>query len=282
LVALGFWEAFKRAGHVPGYERQCAWGGEPQADDSILQPHGPLWHVDRDRFNDDLQATIRQRADIFLPYQTLGPIRRELGKWRLSLDGGTMASAKYLVDATGRQRALARRLGGRVERHDRLLGLTTSVAREESPIKLRSMLIQATPFGWWYAAPTPKGHILALFTDVDLVPMEIRRRFRPVAANSTFTHTEFGQGWLPVGDACASHDPLCGWGVHRAMTNGLRAADAIDAFLAHNDSSQLEYYRHHCLQQYKRYLEGLAKYYSIERRWPTAPFWERRHGHASA
>ncbi len=282
LVALGFWETFKKAGHVPGYERQSAWGGEPQAESSIFQPSGPLWHVDRDRFNDDLRATVLQRGNVFASYRTLDAVSRESGKWRLSLDRGTEVTARYLVDATGRLRALARTLGARVESHDQLLGLAAKVSREESSAEIRSMLIEATPFGWWYAAPTPKGHVLVLFTDADLAPLEIRRRLRPVAANSVFTHLEGEQGWVPVGDACASHDPLCGWGVHRAMTNGLLAADAIEAFLLSGDSSRLDEYRHHCHQQFKRYLEGLTKRYSIERRWPTAPFWERRHRLASA
>jgi flavin-dependent dehydrogenase len=217
----------------------------------MLQPLGPLWHVDRDRFDEDLRAAVLQRGDILLTYRKLDSITRESGKWRLALDGETEVRARYLVDATGRSRALARRLNAKIKLHDRLLGLTASVSRDESRAKIRSMLIVATPFGWWYAAPTPKGHVLALFTDADLAPRELRRRLRPVAANSAFTHMEVGQGWLPVGDACASHDPLCGWGVYRAMTNGLRAADAIEAFLANGDSCQLEDYRHHCYQQYE-------------------------------
>lgn len=281
LLALGCWGAFVKAGHVPGYERESAWGGEPQAETSMLQPHGPLWHVDRERFDEDLRSAVLQRGDILFPYRKLDSITREPDEWRLVLDGETEVSAKYLVDATGRSRALAHRLNARIIFHDRLLGLTANVSRDESRAEIRSMLIEATPFGWWYAAPTPKGHVVAMFTDADLAPAELRRRLRPVAANSAFTYTKAGQGWLPVGDACASHDPLCGWGVHRAMTNGLRAADAIEAFLVSGDPSQLEDYRHHCHQQYERYLEGLTKHYSIERRWPAAPFWQRRHSLAS-
>jgi flavin-dependent dehydrogenase len=282
LLALGCWEAFEKAGHTRGHGRESAWGGEPQSETSMLQPYGPLWHVDRDRFDEDLRSAVLRRGDILLTYRKLGFITRESVRWRLVLDGETELSAKYLVDATGRSRALARRLNARIKSHDRLLGLTASVSREETPARIRSMLIEATPFGWWYAAPTPRGHVLAAFTDADLAPPELRRRLRPVAANSVFTYTEAGKGWLPVGDACASHDPLCGWGVHRAMTNGLLAADAIEAFLANGDTSQLEDYRHHCRRQYERYLEGLTQHYSIERRWPAAPFWERRHNPASA
>jgi flavin-dependent dehydrogenase len=282
LLTLGCWETFEKAGHTPGYERESAWGGDLQAETSMLNPHGPMWHVDRDRFDEDLRSAVLQRANILRSYRKIDSIVREAGRWRLVLDGGTELIATFLVDATGRSRTLARRLKARVEVHDRLLGFTATVSKGETHADIRSMLIMATPFGWWYATPTPKGHVLVFFTDADLASQELRRHLRPVAANSAFTYLEADQGWLPVGDACASHDPLCGWGVHRAITNGIRAADGIAAFLQNGDSELLEDYRRHCYQQYKRYLDGLAKHYSIERRWPTSPFWERRHRHAKA
>lgn len=282
LAALGLWDSFTHAGHVAGYERQCAWGGEPQTDDAIFHPQGASWHVDRDRFDSDLRTALRQRADIFSRYIRLETIARDSGVWRITLDGQVELRAKYLVDATGRNRVLARRLGAHVAFHDRLIGLTAEVFTDESDADIRSMLIAATPFGWWYAAPTPKGHVVALFTDPDLVPRDVRRRLRPVAANSAFTHAKAGQGWMPVGDAYASHDPLCGWGVHRAMDHGLRLADAIDAHLVCGEAVLLEQFRDHCQWQYEAYLKGLSDRYAMERRWPTAPFWKRRHPQASA
>jgi flavin-dependent dehydrogenase len=282
LLAIGCWEVFQKAGHVQGFERESAWGGDPHAETSMLHPFGPLWHVDRDRFDDDLRSAVLQRGAILLTYRKLDSVTRSPDGWRIGLDGSTEVKAAYLVDATGRSRALARRLQATVTFHDRLLGFTASVARDASSNTVRVMRIESTPFGWWYAAPTPKGHVLAAFTDVDLAPRELRGRLSPVAANSAFTYIEPNAGWLPVGDACASHDPLCGWGVHRAMSNGLRAADAINEFLLSNGSIQLDDYRQHCYREYARYLKGLRERYSIERRWPTAPFWERRHNLAFA
>ncbi|MGA9945528.1 MAG: tryptophan 7-halogenase, partial [Candidatus Cybelea sp.] len=282
LLAIGCWEVFQKAGHVQGFERESAWGGDPYAEASMLRPLGPLWHVDRDRFDDDLRSTVLHRGNVFLTYRKLDSVSRSPDGWHIGLDGNTEVKARYLVDATGRSRALARRLHATVTFHDRLLGFTASVARDTTRNTMRAMRIESTPFGWWYAAPTPKGHVLAAFTDADLAPSEMRGRLSPVAANSAFTHVESGADWLPVGDACASHDPLCGWGVHRAMTNGLRAADAIDEFLQSGESIRLDDYRHHCYSEYTRYLKGLRERYSIERRWPTAPFWERRHNLAFA
>lgn len=276
MIALGFWDRFERAAHVQGFERQSAWGGEPWAESTVFRPAGALWHVDRDRFDDDLRTAVRERADIVTPYRRLDAVRREAGRWRVSLDGTTEVVARYLVDATGRLRALGHRLGGRIETHDRLLGLTSRV-RWDGVAEIRSMMLEATPFGWWYAAPTPGGHVVALFTDADLAPPDVRRRLRPVAAHSAFMEVAAGEGWQPVGDACASHDPLTGWGVHRALSNGLVLGDAITALLARGDGSPLEDYRQLCRQQYRSYLAGLVRHYSIERRWPSAPFWQRRH-----
>jgi flavin-dependent dehydrogenase len=278
LSEIGCWEAFERAGHVAGYERQCAWGGEPRAENALFLAEGPLWHVDRDRFDADLRRAVDQRGAAFESYRKLESVGRDDddGCWRLALDGGRAAEARYLVDATGRHRTLSRRLGARIEFHDRLVGLTAKAARDRVRAKIRSMLLQATPFGWWYAAPVPDGQVLVLFTDADLAPSLLRHQLRPAAANSAFTGTEGAQGWLAVGDACASHDPLCGWGVHRALSNGLLAGDAIASLLATGDCGPVETYRRHCREQYDRYLRGLTHRYSLERRWPTAPFWARR------
>jgi flavin-dependent dehydrogenase len=276
LTALGCWATFEQAGHTQGYERTSAWGGPPTSQTSMLQPFGPLWHVDRQRFDDDLRSAVSAQDDVFFSYRKLDSLTRSGCRWHLVLDGQAV-QARYLVDATGRARAIARRLNARITAHDMLIGLTASVVRNRSASAVEAMLVAATPFGWWYAAPTPTGHVLAFFTDADLAPSDLRRTLRPVAANSVFTHTERDAGWLAVGDAYAAHDPLCGWGVHRALSNGLRAADALAAFLAGGNPLPLHAYHDHCARQFERYLTGLAGNYAIEQRWPTAPFWSRRH-----
>jgi len=281
LEALGCWEQFENAGHRRVYERQSAWGSEPRVESSIFRVNGPFWHVDRERFDDGLRKLALARGIPLISYRRLNTVTRESDSWHVALDTETRMRARYLVDATGRARALARRLRARIESYDELIGLCCAVPRRENGVEIQSMMLEATSFGWWYAAPTPNGHVVAILTDADLAPAELRRRLRPVAANSVFTHATASEGWLPVGDACASHDPLCGWGVQRALSNGILAADAIAAFLAGGETRQVEEYRAHCWRQYARYLEGLTKHYSVERRWAAAPFWQRRHRPAS-
>jgi flavin-dependent dehydrogenase len=276
LTTLGLWEDFCAAGHVAGYERRTAWGGSPWTEDSMFSCYGNFWHVDRNRFDDDLRRAVRARGIRMLNYDSLDALRQEGEEWCLRLDRGREISARYLVDATGRACAIARKLGVRPRLFDHLIAFTALVPRNQNPEFDHAMVIESMPQGWWYAAPVPRGHVLAFFTDADLAPRGLARSMRTVVANSAFTESKNGQGWLAVGDACAAHDPLCGWGVFRAMSNGILAADAIARYLKAADDSLLKDYQQHCRNQFAQYLAGLTKHYSYEQRWSTFPFWERR------
>ena len=274
LKTLGLWDTFLRAGPVPGYEQKVSWGGEPWTKSSVLATEGNLWHVDRDRFDQDLREAVLARGVQVRKYGHLQDPERDGHFWQIGLDSGPRIRTRYLVDATGRARAIARKLGVRPQIYDRLTGFTALLPRNSKFD--HTMLIEATPEGWWYAAPVPQGHVLAFFTDGDLAPRKPVRFMRRVAANSSYAQPEREQGWLTVGDACAAHDPLCGWGVCRALSNGILAADAIGSYLRQGDTSALDAYRNHCRDQFNSYLNGLTRHYSHEQRWTSAPFWERR------
>jgi flavin-dependent dehydrogenase len=274
LAVLGLWEDFCAAGHVAGYEQRTTWGAPEWTKDSIFSRHGHFWHVDRDRFDNDLRRGLQARGIPVLHYQTLHELRRRREGWCVRLDQDCEISTGYLVDATGRACAVGRRLGVRPRLYDHLIAFTTLVPRNSEFD--HAMVIESMPQGWWYAAPVPKGHVLAFFTDADLALPQPARSMKTAAANSAFTPARNGQGWIPVGDACAAHDPLCGWGVYRAMTNGVRAAKAIARYLETADEAALEDYFELCRNQFTQYLKGLTKHYGYEQRWPSSPFWQRR------
>ncbi len=278
LTTLRMWDAFYSAGHVRGYEIHAAWGtAEPRASNTIFRPHGHSWHVDRARFDHDLRDAAALGGCIIQPYHKLIDVRREGSMWEVRLDEGTQLHARFLVDATGRSCTLGRRLGASRRHFDRLVAFVTRVPRNPDPSYGNAIIVEATQDGWWYAAPVPDAHVIAYLTDRDLVSSSLKHAgLRSVAANSALTDVEVQSGWLPVGDAFAAHDPLCGWGVVRALNNGIRAADAILAFLQTSNQSPLEAYRTHCIDQFEHYLEGLAQQYSLEGRWPTSTFWARR------
>jgi flavin-dependent dehydrogenase len=211
-------------------------------------------------------------------------VRRENAEWTIALgDGAPALRARFLVDATGRRCALGRRLGARHRRFDRLVAVVARVARNADPAYAHAIVVEAQQGGWWYASPVPDGHALAYLTDRDLVPpgFAARAGLRIVAADSTLIEPGSHTHWLAVGDAYAACDPLCGWGVTRALRNGIHAADAIGEFLAHDAPSSLEAYHAARRAEFDVYLDGLVRHYSREERWAAAPFWTRR-SHALA
>jgi flavin-dependent dehydrogenase len=184
--------------------------------------------------------------------------------------------ARFVIDATGRASAIARRLGARRRRYDKLVAVVHRVPPHADPNYAHAIVVEARPDGWWYAAPVPDGHVLAFLTDHDLLTStRPRHALTIVAADSVVTDGPPPTRWLSVGDACAAHDPLFGWGVVRAFNNGILAADAVRAALA-GDGSALARYHTHCSDEFTRYRDGLRHWYSREQRWPNSDFWSRR------
>lgn len=277
LTQLGLWPRFLQASHVPGYECRTAWGGVPREDSTLFRREGHFWHVDRAHFDDDLRLAAVEAGVRLSTYRTLDTVSYDAQgqSWTVHLDARQTVEAAYIVDATGRRRALARRLGTHAQSFDRLIAYTASLPRNANAEYAHAMVLETTPDGWWYAAPVPSGHILAFFTDHDLAPSALPPSMRRVSANSVYAQSLDDTRWVTVGDACAAHDPLCGWGVHRALTNGIRAAEALDEDLREHSTRALNAYRRYCRDQFEAYLDGLIVNYRLETRWDT-PFWRRR------
>lgn len=286
LEQLGVWERFTTDGHLPSPGILAAWGGpEPFPHDFVLNPFGAGWRVDRRRFDAMLAeaaeaagATVRRTVPVGGCRPQPGPG----GGWEL---GGDVLAA-VVVDATGRASALRRDLGGRRVVHDRLValvGLTSPSAGDHRA------LVEATEHGWWYSGLLPDGRMVVAFhTDAaagrpgrweeflagaphtaarvgGVPPLRVRR----VAAASQRREPSAAATWFAVGDAAATHDPICGLGVHWALESGLAAAQAV---LTGAVDDHVDRARDH----FEAYLRTRADYYRAETRWPDAPFWRAR------
>jgi flavin-dependent dehydrogenase len=211
--------------------------------------------------------------------------------------------ASAIVDATGRTAALARRFGARPIVYDRLVGLwTISLSAPRGHSVDRRTLIEALECGWWYSALLPDGrHSAAFMTDWDLLPSGAAARrafwrecleraphtisriggvardepFRIVSARTSRLQVLARPGWVAVGDAAMSFDPLSARGVTWALESGLAAARALDDFL-HGDPSATQDYVRRAAVDFASYVVERNATYARERRWPDPPFWRRR------
>lgn len=305
LTRLGVWDRFRKDGHQEAPGLVSCWGSsEPYQEDFILNPHGCGWHVDRARFDRMLaEAAGQVGAELFLA-ATARTCAREAGSWIVEAEreGRRMRfRAPYLVEAFGRSRGPAR-AGDRI-RYDRLMGCVAFLDSREGPdLEDPRAMVEACPEGWWYSAQLPQGKlVLAFMTDSDLIATSRGRAleallerlresrlsqrwlrtfpppegFRRVAAD-TYWRPPAAANRLAAGDAAMAFDPLSSQGVLKALLSGERAAQAILAAHAGNESAFQEY-RASLEGEFRIYLEERLRFYRAEQRWPESPFWHRRH-----
>jgi flavin-dependent dehydrogenase len=294
-------------GHRRCYGTLSSWGtAELHAVDFINDPHGPGWLLRRPVFD----AFLRQRArdagaDVAEDSVVGHPVRERSGGWRVTLRSGRAVRSvrcRWLVDATGRRAAIARRLGARTRRYDQLVALHLTLPA--GPGDNESLcVVEAAPDGWWYTAPHhPHGRTVAYFTDADLAPrgretlLALPRllaaaphtaaragafppqpsRIRRAAAHTARLDPVAGDGWIAAGDAATAFDPLSAQGVLTALYSGLCAGQAVDAALD-GVPGALDGYPARLEETFSSYLRAHRMVHRAEIRWPNRPFWERRH-----
>jgi flavin-dependent dehydrogenase len=306
LKQLGLWELFLADGHLPCHGNKSVWGGSEMVyEDFIRNPYGHGWHIDRALFERRLLERARTSGCRIFHQDAPPQLAQKDGSWML--DGKTPIEsfrARFLVDATGRARWLARSRGARFVFEDRQVALIAFLRLKDVRMEDSTSLVEATRDGWWYSATVPDGGLaVAFMTDPDsLIRQEIiskpgwmrlmlgapqtaarilRHNYelatepRIVPTNSGRLDSICGDGWLAVGDAAITLDPLAAHGLTIAMTSGRDAAEAILRHFA-GDRSALAAYAAFITGVYDHYRSIRLRYYFMENRWREARYWARR------
>lgn len=308
LAALGLSEASVATGHRPCHLVQSAWAdAEPREQSALFSRYGPSWHIERRRFDEVLaHAAAEAGAGVWTGARPVGVGRTKAG-WQAQVErGGRLAQvhAEVLVDATGRAaRLVGPRRGARLS-YDRMIGITALLEpRRRGQAEGTRLLLEATGEGWWYSSPLPDGRLLACHvTDADLVRRSgtLARCWRRALEQAPYTQARTshyrapgegavsvrpagvgrmspcaGPGWIAVGDAAATVDPLSGAGVAAALESGLAAARAIAA-AAEGDAAAFARYDRAAVDGFAAHLKQRAIYYGRVERFADRLFWRRR------
>lgn len=306
LTRLGLREAIQRAA-LPSYGVSSRWGSPDLIErDFLFGAGGDGWRIDRLAFETELAAAA-QRIGVAWHWDTrvvgCGP---EAQGWTLQTqtsNGPRAWSTRFVVDASGRAARVARLLGVRRVRYDRLVGALTYLpgrGDEES-----TTVVESVPGGWWYSLWLPNQQLaVAFMTDADLLDTAVRGPWQldtlplaeaPVTAMRLATcrasspwpaprirpahvgrlTSVVGPGWLAVGESAVCFDPLSSYGIEAALGSGFYAGAAISELLA-GRSDALPGYAELIDHTFARYLIACHDRYAAERRWPTSPFWSRR------
>lgn len=314
LRDLGVWEQFRQEDHLPCPGNLAAWGSAHlHSTEFLFDPNGPGWHLDRARFDRLLRAAAGTAgADVREQTVVRRYFREHDGLWQLGLTdqhGHRTIRCGWVIDATGRRCAIARGRGARRQRGDALISLFALLRPASGDggkhDRDARTLIEAAPDGWWYTALVPSGHrVLAYLTDADLVRPSLHTpagylalaeqtqhlRYcmathgyiltttpRGAPAQSSWLETPVGEGWLAVGDAAISFDPLSSQGILTALFTGMTAGQALHAHLT-GDTDALTAYRARLTAIHAAYQRNRAISYRLEWRWRQHTFWRRRIG----
>ena len=210
-------------------------------------------------------------------------------------------TVKAVIDASGRARTLARRLHIPQARADSLVASVCHIQHTPDANLPYNVQIVTDTNGWWYSAPVNTSmSVLMYFTDSDLTlpssasehlalaqrliefkthlkqdkTTAIEDSFKQVAAYSSALSCCAGEGWLAVGDAACSYDPLSSYGITSALGSGYYAGLALDDALCHK-SNALEAYQQLMQQTFMEFLTKQQREYQDVTQYKTT-FWQRR------
>lgn len=293
LNQLGVWTSFPSAGHLKCFNNRSYWYSEqPTFTDFITQPPGYGWHLDRVLFEQQLIGRVRDTSAALLANTKLKTADFDGRNWAVTLESANgqtqTGSYDFIVDASGRHSWLARRLG--IERmiENRQLALVTWLQMAK-PVDEASSLIETTKAGWWYSANIPGNRMATTFL---CKPDKAQRDFWQSAEGwqallATAPHTEqrikdgdgtwlvpatfvaadsgilsqtCGPGWIAVGDAAMTYDPIASHGLMMAMVSAREAAMSIQA-CCQGDASAFERYDEVMSEAYYAYVKERQKFF---------------------
>jgi flavin-dependent dehydrogenase len=303
LLALGVWNQFEKGGHLPSVGNCSVWGSDDILfKDFIFNRHGCAFQLDRARFEELLQNSAEIAGSLVWRGTPVQSFQQRRDGWDVAV-GGKSLKARWLIDASGRRSIVARRLGFPRLMLDRLVTIYAQGTAKRGNDQDNRTFVEACPTGWWYSALTPSGRrIAALQTDADLLAHQAWRKSswlrsriqktlhlsamletydytfseppRLTSAQSGRIQPYHGEGWLAVGDAAQSFDPISGQGIFAALLSGKRAAQALVDDWPQTGTSVREYGV--WLEfLWGRFLSDRRGYYEAERRWRNHPFWRR-------
>lgn len=231
---------------------RAAWRSAELHDQNFLShPLGNGWLLDRARFGKTLRrAAVAAGVVLREPARLLGakPTGAAPPGWRLTLSDGEHA-CDWLVDATGRRGSVARLLGVKRHRFDRQIALVGWLVTDRADDVDGTLTVESTSSGWWYGCRLPGGRRVAGWVapsrpDTHTWETRLRatRHLGPLVAgyrverapvvrvaDSSLLERCFGPGWIAIGDAAASYDPLASRGLVGALSSGIDAASLVEA-----------------------------------------------------
>jgi flavin-dependent dehydrogenase len=306
LDHLGWRELLDEEVALRSQGRYSIWGGGALRRDGMHE-EAAGWHLDRAKLEARMAASLDAASVARIAAPAIEILRAPAHVTVVLGDGSTIP-ADVVIDCTGRA-AVTADANASLRRLDRLVACYAHFSVDNAIETVAATLVEAVAEGWWYASMLPDRRMLVgLFTDSDLLPSGLRKdaglwaqmvaRTTAVSARlesldidvaaadlqfasaSTVTASRLTEPRiLRAGDAASALDPLGANGLATALWSGIQAARSA-ASLLRGDAAPAARYEQQFLQGILAHLASQAALYASERRFVTAPFWQRRQGEA--
>jgi flavin-dependent dehydrogenase len=299
LAELGLIDGFLKDGHLPSPGNCSIWGSsKPIENDFIFNPYGSGWQLDRVRFECSLiEAAAMAGAEVRRGLRVESVYRGAADTWDINTSSGLVRS-RWAVDASGRGNSVMHTVAGPRESLDRLVSIYAVVSAIGNPDQ--RTWIESVADGWWYTAQMPgQRRTIAFQTDAALLRKQVWRHaewFQSKLAETVFiagvvgtsppafvmlprltsavsARRRFccGPGWVAVGDAALSYDPLSGAGLSKALESASRAS----ALVTNPSAAAFRAYSSWVEDSWRRFTRDRRVYYRQETRWIHQPFWRQ-------
>lgn len=311
LQRLGLWAEFQAGNHLERGATLSIWDTEqPVWRDSLRDPAGPGWIIDRRQFEQMLlNAALDRGAHIHYGCEDFQLTRRsDAGNdddWLLHIAADQITHrSPVIVDASGRSARLARRLGLTHTRQDSQVCLHSFLTSPPHDEDTTTRLL-ADRNGWWYCVRVPNGqrvlayhtyakhperlrlqHPEVLLEQAQQHPLlaEVLHRTQPADVHCRAAGTAMldinnlhtaGPGFLAIGDAAITFDPISSQGLFHALASAESAATAITTNCGHNTNA-LNKFQHELHAISTHYRNKLQLTYQGPKRFANETFWRER------
>jgi flavin-dependent dehydrogenase len=303
LKKLGLLELFESTALQKTYGYHSCWGNTAIADHNFFF-HRPYQYGLKINKQAIVAALMQQQQAYILPVDHLIAAEPSGDSILITAEKKQQpfaVQAKLAADATGRRRTLLNRLGIASLAYDELAAFTCHLPRVKHPAIKHSVYIESFEEGWGIvSALSETMNVCTLFTvkESPVLPLlkqynnwqdilagtqylqyfltaDSNTKVKGAAANSSIAAEISGTGWLALGDAAISFDPLSSHGVTNAVYTAQEAAKAICSYTRRENMQAVTSYSHNISAIFNAYLQTKEQLYRNEKRFPQSSFWQQ-------
>lgn len=303
MARLGLDTDFIAANHIALQSYRVSWGQQQSYERHLVSsPTGPGWIVDRHQFDSMLLAQCHHYQVRVHWQATLDHVHRQADDhWLLTFKHTDPPDirARFVIDASGRARALTKQLGINSLQLDKMVASCCHIENDNQHFTGTAHIASDVQGWWYYAKYSPLRGSLCYFSDSDLglptspeallsqaakqTPLvnilagtrPIKHTFKRCAAYSSALQDCTGHHWLAVGDAAVSFDPLSSYGMTSALSGAFYASQAVMRFF-NGQPEYLQVYQSLIQRNYVSYLARREQEYTKINP-ELSLFWQRRH-----